>query len=386
MKPHALSCLAGILAGAWVGLSAHAASSQTWPLTTCDASTFAAAVQLTSTTYPGPYTSHADQFNDPVAAGSVPAPITADLIDAFNAAPPAFQTILCGLNGVFVDQRACGTNTSTCSSANAWGFRDPGNQQLYIGLPMALWQGSSGQWARASNYSDRETTVLWQTITALGGKAWPADSSPPKFSSASSTPSGTVDTPGTTVLAALAHEYGHILWYLKLKGDVANTGYHPSRFCNPSFFQQSWYSDIKTPVGRWVDFGDASPDTQAGLPPTEVIKAINDGSAKFAAIYLRPIYSDDTPTYYDNSRTGVWASFLASVSAQEDFAETFKFYVLTHWTANQKHPITSMPLKIYGANGASTGPDLDVYADYAASNKKTELKRKVQCIASISPF
>jgi hypothetical protein len=337
-----------------------------------NADSFAQAVQYTATE---PYTS--GTFNDPVPLGALNpnGKIYADIKNAFAAAPQKFRRDLCKLDGVFVDQRPCSSN---CTMANAWGFRNPVSKKRYIGLPLGLWTNDS---TSAPKFSVYETGLLTQVILALEqqygypSKVWP--SAPPVFRTATSrgsSPPVDIDTSTTTVLAALAHEFGHILWYDQLKG--SGVSYDPSSFCIDStaqgFFDVAWQR-VSTPP-QWLPFSVGA-DVHTGVKTDELLKAIAGNNADAAATLLNALFSDDAGA---NASSGVWSSFFATVSPSEDFAETFKFYIVSHPRVNGSNPITSMPLAISGASGVSYTPD--VFADFALGNKKKELKRKWGCL------
>jgi len=70
-------------------------------------------------------------------------------------------------------------------------------------------------------------------------------------------------------------------------------------------------------------------------------------------------------------RQGHWASVFAGFSPDEDFVETFKFYVLTQVV---DHPLRSLPITFTGNENYAH----DVWDDHY-ENKKSELKRKIDC-------
>lgn len=290
-----------------------------------------------------------------------------DLIAAFTAAPPIFRKALCKLDGIYIDP----------SAPSSWGFRDPNSHARYIGLAANLW-GSNGN-SPVSVYSDYENSVLDQVMTQYN-MPWPAPSGTvpyaPEYESPVSGTSGfDVDTSATTLVAMLAHEFGHILWYDKVKGGDPN--YKPNNFCSASgnnFFTGSWQGTVNQPK-TFVEFAKQSQNTpEPGTGSIAALQAaIQAGQLGTAASDLNTIY------------TTVWPSLLGAVSPEEDFAETVKMFVLTLPGANQSHPITSMPLDIY------TVPQLenptykpDVYAGWSGV-RRTVLVKKVRCITNSSP-
>jgi hypothetical protein len=303
------------------------------------------------------------QLQPPVPTSPPPALTTqmkTDLVAAFTAAPLLFRAALCRLDGIYVDP----------SATNSWGFRVPASYpnalNRYIGLAANLW--GSTQNSPVTVYSAYETSVLSQ-ITQ-----WPAPSGtvpfPPEFNSVMS---GTmdVDSSALTLVAVLAHEFGHVLWYDKVKG--ANYPYYPNNFCQGSgtnFFDGSWTAPVSMP-DAWVKFAMPSHDTPApgSGSVANLQAAIQTGQWATAGSILNQIY------------TIVWPSLLGAVSPEEDFAETVKLFVLTLPGTNQRHPITSMPLDIY------TVPQLEnpsYTPDVFAGLSRRVLAKKILCIKNNS--
>jgi hypothetical protein len=140
----------------------------------------------------------------PPASGPAPANIQADLLAAYNAAPAYFQTQLCGLDGIFVT-----------AGSQSWGYRNINDGRRYIAISMSLWSPSGP--ITLDHYQNRVfgPPLSWRSST---------DPSPPTYLPA--TPNdGTM-----TVLAALAHEFGHVFWSDTLVFP-RGTNPHSSRFC-----------------------------------------------------------------------------------------------------------------------------------------------------------
>jgi hypothetical protein len=243
-------------------------------------------------------------------ATTLPQNIHDDFAGAFAIAPPLFQTALCNLDGVYVDRNPF---------SGSWGFRDPTSHKRYIGLGAALWPTSG---APAISYNVYETAriqfILKSQLPAFGAAQLDNSSN-------------------MTVLAALAHEYGHIFYH-----DVAN-------FCSGQFFT-SW--NLSTPIPPWRRFGeidvsgnDHVPDPNSDNVSIADIVAAAGHDAKIPGL-LAAIYS----------QKGRWASTLAAFSPDEDFVETFEFFVLTHNRSSTTHILTSLPLFV----GSSTTPVGDI--------------------------
>jgi hypothetical protein len=251
-----------------------------------------------------------------------------DLNNAFIAAPPRFQKALCNLDGIYVDP----------SNVYSWGLRDiDGGTYRYIGLSQQSLWGSMGQ-SSPPKYSYSETSLI-QRVLATIGAPWPTPTpsptntipTPPTFSAAmyGNTP---VDTPAMTVLAALAHEYGHILWFDLVKGSRWNLFYDPAVFCRKDpnkpgdgFFDNSWQTVDQPP--DYLEFAKLPPSDKHynGLILTQdLINAINGQQWSTAANYLNLFYSPDTLNNASNVN-GVWPSLFGSISPEEDSSRPLRF-------------------------------------------------------------
>jgi hypothetical protein len=275
----------------------------------------------------------------------------ADLAAAFAAASPAFQQQLCALDRVYVNAATC-TSTTECFGSS-WGWRQSSNM-LGQGRIVAL---SSGLWAYKTNqppfpgqgpYSSYESDLM-QSVMPLAGAHYA---------------NANVDTFAMTLLAALAHEVGHIRWY----DLVAANGTDPASFCGGTFFQNAWNGRIRPPRWRtlltaperlrlWGN-GPNWPNMHKRPPHVRDIDNL-DNSPRRAQL-IRDLFAAGQP----------WASAFAAVSPDEDFVETYKFKVLT--TAST--PLTSAKITVPGAP-----PDADIAADYA-NGIKPDLQTKVSCI------
>lgn len=327
---------AGIVAALCLAAIPGTASAQ--PLGPCD---FAAKVHFLA---PGvPYDPRS--LAPPPQGAPVGQPYAGDLSRAFAIAPAAFQARLCGLDGVFIDPTACGA-IQECIG-HAWGLRvrnPAAGQGRYIGIPAALWAGRPV-------YSEFANHILHALI--------------PLNSAVYSRGNPDADTFAMTVLAALAHEYGHVRWY-----DIIDPGRVGARsiraFCGGHFFS-SWASVSTQP--DWRELLTYS-HRQTHRPPdhhrtgghvAQIDAAL--GTPLVAGDLLDQIYEPSAP----------WADFFAAISPDEDFVETYKFKVLT----SASPPLTSLPIAIPGTRGMHHE---NVPADYL-NGRKPELARKLGCIA-----
>jgi hypothetical protein len=120
------------------------------------------------------------------------------------------------------------------------------------------------------------------------------------------TPNSLAANPAMSVLAVLAHEFGHVYWFDSFVPNAG--GSFANNFCGGIFYPSgNWESSgVTVPRSggnRFVFFGDTLPYSRShvpGLPGT-----------------LHNIHS-----------SGNWASALAAFSPTEDFVETFVLSVL----------------------------------------------------------
>jgi len=258
--------------------------------------------------------------------------VQTDLAAAFAAAGTDFQNKLCGLDAMFVDPSGCAdpgpTHTydpTTCNFNGAlitgysWGLRtyspNPYPGKRYIAVSLGLWNNKNASLPKKYRWS----CFLPQKVCAPPFSSFvaafldavvnvPSPNSGHGAYSVSVTPPTVAASPAMSVLAALAHEFGHVYWFDSF---VTNPGgSFANNFCGGTFYPgQSWENtSISFPPplpnsSRFIFFGDASPypgSQVAGLPST-----------------LHSIYS-----------SGKWASALAAFSPVEDFVETFELAVL----------------------------------------------------------
>ena len=326
----------------------------------------------------------------------VPSKYTQALQNAFQLAPTAFQDRLCGLTGIYINgpvpnKLPAGTSSKLADSTDAaWGFRvwhlfAP--YETYIAIPAALWDLACADGTKPYIYHCFETDLL-RTVVTWPNSPPPGSPPPPQYSSANAG----ADNFDMTILAALAHEVGHVQWYQTMAPHRPGNsifGYDPSGFLcadSPgprSFFSYSWASAIATPP-PWRSFSTkdvrkvATGDLHLLPPPIADIDSDidhdNPTSLKSATDNIGQLYQRAQP----------WATYFAAVSADEDFVETYKLYILTNAQTitdpNNNQPegrLTSLPIVLNGHYH-------DIPYDYLAQpTKKPVLFTKVKCIAPV---
>jgi hypothetical protein len=305
-------------------------------------------------------------------------PYAQALQNAFQLAPQAFRDRLCGLTGIYVNGPAICSSLSDCIE-NSWGFRVwqnfPLMPQTYVAITAGLWNLSCPGASPGSAY------IYHCFETNLLNKVAGTDASQYFQYGSANTPADNFDM---TILAALAHEVAHAQWYRVMAPNGPGIlGYTPGFCGSPDFFSYSWKERPvhKPPVWRLFltldkrnhNFGP--PDHHLVAPQTKAVdNAVNANNLGHAADFLEQLYRPGQP----------WASYFGSISPDEDFVETYKFYVLTNVKTVPglvdphgvlEGPLTSLPIVLNGIKH-------DIPTDYlVVPTNKPSLFSKIQCIA-----
>jgi hypothetical protein len=315
---------------------------------------FAASLPVTS------FEPTAPNQDPPASATQASAAIKSDLLAAFNLAPAFFQQQLCGLAGVYIT-----------TGVDSWGYRNitsPKPYRRYIALTANLWAGPRQAAIPLNAYENRVfgPPLSWNTV----------DPSPPTYLAA------TPNSGQMTILAALAHEFGHVLW-ADLLIDTPGTNPDSRRFCAKEL-DNSWKGGpLPTP---WTTFEDTDPNgadiaddpsdpPDAGDPSLTDIHVLRLA----AALKAQPPQLDRAHRILRRllSRSRPYPSFLGAFSANEHFVETFTLYTLMH----ARPPLTSAPLLV------ASGKTVDIPADLLAPGDKprTRLLRLLKCLQDLYP-
>jgi hypothetical protein len=283
-----------------------------------DAASFAGAAQMTAS-------DPVDPRGDPLPAGAVTDPnIKAGLAAAYNAAPQFFRDQLCGRNG------APGLDGLFITTApQSWGYRNPANPQnlkRYIALSTSLFPpGTTG--VAFGTYMNR-----------VFGPPWPPASAPAYV------PAPAQNTPATAILAALAHEFGHVLWADVMIGTPG--GPPSSGFCN-RVFNQLWNGGPQQRTWQGFEVPDDNAITSLPGDPagTKVgvklmLAALANGNLAGAQKMLAFLLSPLRP----------FPTAFGAYSANEQFVETFMLFTLMNPAPPSvppaPPPVTSLPLQI----------------------------------------
>jgi len=269
------------------------------------------------------------------------------IVAAYDAAPPFFQAALCRLDHIYID-----TDTKNPAKPSVWGMRERINASAnnppptHIGISKALLTDLARQRTPYALYEN-------QLARALLGPSpiTPAKSLSVLSYAASPDRAKPAQPAAVAVLAILAHEMGHIVWWER---DVGAS----------EFPTISWTG--KGVQHGFHDFGVENPQNPPQRHPVKADVQYDlryRGPAK-AAADLQAIYS------------GEWASLFATVAADEDFVETYKLIVLTAAGANSAPPaLTALKVAIPVAAGA------DILANL--NNPETKLAQKAKWVREL---
>ena len=295
--------------------------------------------------------------------------ILADMNAAFNAAPPFFKDQLCSLNGIFISRHGCtGYDPSTCNlrdgeiADNSWGFREPDGDK-YIGISLGLWNNNVCQGSQrfcAPPFQTYHTRLLRALLDHTARDNLPSSPAGYQLPTNFASPTVSPNTSAMSVLATLAHEFGHIYWWHNFVEPPGSEHANPTPigFCGGSFYPGGRWEGtlVDVPPNRWVPFGYIE---QPGVPyVAQLASLLNSSSYGAAAENLHEIYS-----------SGRWASALAAYSEDEDFVETFELYVLVN---------ANPGLQTLTINVANHSDDL-----LRNINPNSELGRKLRCFGAL---
>ncbi len=311
-----------------------------------------------------------DPTKNPYYAPVKDSNIQTDLAAAFNANKRFALNMLCppsggyskysGLDAILINIAGCvkdnqpSTDPNDCSSMsdqdvadNSWALRTPVPQgsaacvaggagcKKYIAISLGLWRGNtcSLPQTNCAPIFTRYQTLLNQALldrTLANGRRV---SVVPNFSVSSADPNN--DDPGLAVLAALAHERGHIYWFEKfVEPPGSDKASNTDQFCGSgaaSFYPMGkWQGNylLAIPSGRFVTFAELNQNSRLNQGPPY-------NNLQYQLFYnlsqlINSIYTG-----------GQYLSLLAAYSPDEDFVESFEWSVLRNskkkdlgWTAN----------------------------------------------------
>jgi hypothetical protein len=301
-----------------------------------------------------------------VPLSSISSQAAADLTAAFDNAPPHFRHYLCGLDGIYISPPVVSPLPGGFDAS--WGFRsfilgatDVGSR--YIAISAELWPSPT---AHAMTFSAYENSILRY------------------FANWSNGPSITTARPDTdwmTVLAALAHEAGHVRWAeVDTQRPGGNYDFSKLHGCSSAagvrdfFINWNYAADTQLePPGRYRNFG-----TQTNVAG---VRADHANYPTFLDFSMAPNPNALNNLFYsllqDNQP---WPSAFGSVSPDEDFVETYVLRVLMGNRLDGTGPqyLQSLPITI------PSNPTVDIPSDLL-SGAKPELLRKATCVHTYDP-
>jgi hypothetical protein len=192
-----------------------------------------------------------------------------------------------------------------------------------------------------------------------------------------------------TVLAALAHESGHVRWAELNVPGLPGTKYDSSKLHNclvkgavKDFFANWTYSadGELEPRGRWRAFGTVTNSTNSSIDHAAAPTLSDFSNSPNSA-------ASNTLTYNLYQFNQPWPSLFGAQTPDEDFVETYVLRVLLARALDGLGGayLHSLPLTIPGYTGAGiTGKWADVPRDFL-SGAKTELIRKATCVHGYDP-
>jgi hypothetical protein len=384
MRRSAILCI-GFLAAIYPGMRYADAA-------ICDGATaasFIAAIDVLVPTYDPQ--ENGDNYQPPTTNGYASAfnratnsAITDDLTNAFTNAPEFFKTDICKLSGIYISPADCSSATTAynCTATDsgayanftgAWGLRSRAQtdrRSKYISISAALWPGG----ASARPLSEYETALLSPFMIWLG----------PTIQTANPNNSW------MTVMAALAHELGHVRFVEEAVPNGAGSDYDFSALhqCvingTPDFFQYWNYKNDQElrPPHYWRQFNDKSNDD--GKPIDHV-----NSPLLFSQLYNSSYFGSSLNRflYQLYLSTQPWATLFGAQTPDEDFVETYVMAVLTGYIYRNDSftagLLSSLPITIpKQTDGSVDSQYADVPRDLVNRNKPS-LRDKIRCILSI---
>lgn len=271
---------------------------------------------------------------------------------AFNIATPDLQARLCGLDKIYVDQFD--------TDHSVWGIRDRSSRARHIGMSKQLLNDVTNTGTWPSPYASYETEILHHLL-------WPTASAQPTWlQQASYTVSS--DSPQVAVLAIMAHEVGHTIWW--------HRGIPNLECSRVTFHEGTWNEPIGTPRGYHL-FGVEQLRTNGKknhsiekFDKDDMVALLNRGSVSdpggVAALHQ---LSTDMDTVYGD---GNWANLFSFVDPDEDFIETYKFLNLQN---------AGVGIDLQFPNASGTGQEtVHVMNNFANASSGSGLGQKIAWI------
>lgn len=356
------------------------------PRLLCDAGnpqSFVNAVTLLSAKYTPPESSAA--VYQPPTGQPFPwsTAMSSDLLNAFSNAPMFFRQQLCEMRAIYINASNCPNNDpNQCNASDtqaifnaSWGFRsrfDGDYGDTYIAISGDLWRHGGPAMAMR----DYENKILRSFQGSGGARVYAANP----------------NNSWMTVMAALAHEAGHVLWIKTVRSQAVRGAYNPNSGydfgklmgCRARDFFADWayhragstHKHLQ-PKDGWRGFKERANDAGEPIDHTDYPSLVQLDSSTPPNYALFELYQPGEP----------WASLFAAQTPDEDFVETYVMAVLTGYQpavgqtpASFSGPLTSLPLEIRPYSGPSIAKLwADVPRDLRAGQKEG-LAAKMSCL------
>jgi len=283
------------------------------------------------------------------------------LVDAFEAAPDFFKDKLCGLVAVYIVQNTCnGTCTAADLIKNSWGLRaykSPGYPE-YIATSVQLLLDPT---LKLSVFETRRLIYLLDFVSA-GADAW-------TYHPAYQVAPAAFDTLAFSVLAAFAHEYGHVLWYESFVSQPGQNIDGLDTFCHGRnkynrFYPPGQWDRISLPSNRWIDF--AKKQDKYHINHFMPLQNALDAGGSTGSFYPKA----DKELYKVLTDDAV-ANLLSVFSSTEDFVTAYELYVL------KQTQLMTLKVEMYNDSGVI---DPSYQVDILGKpNSNTDLYEKIKC-------
>lgn len=204
----------------------------------------------------------------------------------------------------------------------------PSNFNMYIAIPGSLWSGGSvGSPANAESLVQYEDAALQAVVAKVNNSVW--STAPPRITS-----SNPNDATWPAVLAAIAHELGHVKFFYTIHPNNSHGENYsftalqpclstvPGTSNVPDFFSGWSYNNPKklVPKDRWRLLLDQKSDDNGSL--------VDHSAPPLLSQFPLSANPDQLLTDLLTSVNQPWPSFWGAWSPDEQFVETYVLYAL----------------------------------------------------------
>jgi hypothetical protein len=283
------------------------------------------------------------------------------LTGAFEAAPDFFKDKLCGLASVYIVQNTCnGKCTAADLINNSWGMRayNSAGYPEYIATSVQVLLDPT---LKLSVFETGRLMYLLDFVSA-GADAWTHH---PAYQVAPAA----FDTLSFSVLAAFAHEYGHVLWYESFVSQPGQNIDGLDTFCRGKnkygrFYPPGQWDKISLPLNRWIDFAKKQ-DKYHINHFTSLQNALDAGGT------TGMFYPKADKELYKVLTDDAVADLLSVFSSTEDFVTAYELNVL------KQTQLTNLKVEMYNDSGViDSNYEVDFFGKPSSN---TDLYEKIKC-------